>query len=36
MEYIEGETLADRIRKGPLSLDEALKIAIKVAGALDA
>jgi len=36
MEYIEGETLATRIRKGPLSLDGALKIAIEVAGALDA
>src|SRR5215472_4032555 len=36
MEYIEGETLAARIRKGPLSLDEALKIAIEVASALDA
>ena len=35
MEYIEGETLADRIRKGPLSLDETVKIAIEVAGALD-
>jgi serine/threonine protein kinase len=36
MEYIEGETLAARIRKGPLPVDEALKIAIEVAGALDA
>src|SRR5262249_44390507 len=36
MEYIEGETLAARIKKGPLSLNEALKIAIEVAGALDA
>jgi len=36
MEYIDGETLADRIRRGPLSLDEALKIAIEVAGALGA
>jgi eukaryotic-like serine/threonine-protein kinase len=34
MEYLEGETLADRIKKGPLPLDEALKIAIAVAGAL--
>ena len=36
MEYIEGETLATRIRKGPLPFDEAMKIAIEVAGALDA
>jgi len=36
MEYIEGETLAARIKKGPLPLNEALKIAIEVAGALSA
>src|SRR4051812_16232006 len=36
MEYIEGETLAARIRRGPLPLDEAMKIALEVAGALDA
>ena len=36
MEYLEGETLSARIRKGPLSLDEALRIAIAVAGALGA
>jgi Tol biopolymer transport system component len=35
MEYLEGETLADRIRRGPLPLDEALKIAIAVADALE-
>ena len=34
MEYIEGETLAARIKKGALPLDEALRIAIEVAGAL--
>jgi eukaryotic-like serine/threonine-protein kinase len=34
MEYLEGETLSARIKKGPLPLDEALKIAIEVAGAL--
>jgi hypothetical protein len=27
MEYIEGETLAARIDKGPLPLDQALKFA---------
>jgi serine/threonine protein kinase len=35
MEYIEGETLATRIRRGALAFDEALRIAIEVAGALD-
>jgi len=34
MEYLEGETLAARIKRGPLPLDETLKIAIAVAGAL--
>lgn len=36
MEYLEGETLSARIKKGPRPLDEALKIAIAVAGALSA
>src|SRR5262245_46432393 len=36
MEFLEGETLADRISKGPLSMDQALKIGIETAGALDA
>src|ERR1043166_5356868 len=35
MEYLEGETLAQRIARGPLPLDEALKVAIAVADALD-
>lgn len=34
MEYLEGETLSARIKKGPLLVAEALKIAIAVAGAL--
>lgn len=34
MEYVEGETLADRIRRGPLSMDEASKIATEVSEAL--
>jgi Tol biopolymer transport system component len=34
MEFLEGETLAERLRKGPLSLPEILKIGIAVAEAL--
>ncbi len=36
MEFLEGETLADRLSKGALPLDQALKIGIEIAGALDA
>src|SRR5256885_10505422 len=35
MEYLEGETLADKLRRGPLKVDDALKIAIEIADALD-
>ena len=35
MEYLEGETLAARLRKGPLPLDQALRYAIEIADALD-
>src|ERR1051325_549272 len=35
MEYLEGQTLAQRLEKGALPLDEALRIAIEVADALD-
>jgi eukaryotic-like serine/threonine-protein kinase len=35
MEYLEGETLADRLRKGPLPLDQALQYAIEISDALD-
>src|SRR5262249_31548780 len=35
MEYIEGESLADRLAKGPLPLDQALGYAIQIADALD-
>jgi serine/threonine protein kinase len=35
MEYLEGETLAARLEKGPLSLEELLRTAIEIADALD-
>jgi eukaryotic-like serine/threonine-protein kinase len=36
MELIGGETLADRLARGPIALDESLAIARQIAGALDA
>jgi len=36
LELVEGPTLADRIAKGPIPLDEALPIAKQIADALDA
>ena len=35
MEYLEGETLAQRLAKGPLPLDEVLQYAIEMADAID-
>jgi serine/threonine protein kinase len=35
MELIEGPTLADRIRLGPIPIDEALRIAKRIADALE-
>ena len=35
MEYIEGETLTQRLQKGPLPLDQVLRHAIEIADALD-
>jgi Tol biopolymer transport system component len=35
MEFLAGETLAARISRGPLSLDEALDVAVPIADALD-
>jgi serine/threonine protein kinase len=34
MEYLEGETLSHRLRKGALSLEQALKIGIEICDAL--
>jgi serine/threonine protein kinase len=36
LEYWEHETLAERVRRGPIKIDEARKIAIEIAEALDA
>ena len=35
MEYLEGETLATRLMKGPLPLEQVLQYAIEIADALD-
>ncbi len=35
MEYLEGETLADRLRKGPLSPDQLLKFGIEICEGLE-
>jgi Tol biopolymer transport system component len=35
MEHLEGPTLADRLTKGPLPLDQALQTAIEITSALD-
>jgi serine/threonine-protein kinase len=36
MELVEGETLADRLHRGPIALDETLQIARQIAEALEA
>jgi Tol biopolymer transport system component len=35
MEYLEGETLAERLKRGPLPFPELMRAAIQIAGALD-
>ena len=35
MEYLEGDTLVQRLEKGALPLDQALRVAIEIADALD-
>lgn len=35
MEFLEGESLADRLMKGPLPIDQALKLGAEIASALD-
>jgi Tol biopolymer transport system component len=35
LEYLEGETLAERLKKGPLPLDQVLRYAIEISDALD-
>ena len=35
MEFLDGESLADRIAKGPLPIDQVLKVGIEIASALD-
>ena len=35
MEYLEGESLADRLRRGPLPTEQTLKLGIEIADALE-
>jgi serine/threonine protein kinase len=35
MEYVDGQTLAERLLSGPLPIKQALKVAIEIADALD-
>jgi eukaryotic-like serine/threonine-protein kinase len=36
LELVEGETLADRIKAGPIAVEESLKLALQIAEALEA
>jgi len=35
MEFLEGETLTERLKKGPLPLEQVLRYSIEIADALD-
>jgi tetratricopeptide (TPR) repeat protein len=36
MEFLEGETLANRLVRGPLPIEQALRFGVQIAGAMDA
>jgi Tol biopolymer transport system component/tRNA A-37 threonylcarbamoyl transferase component Bud32 len=36
MEFLEGETLADRLARGPIPIDQTLRIGVEILAALDA
>jgi hypothetical protein len=36
LEFLDGETLADRIARGPIPVEESLKLAFQIAEALEA
>ena len=36
LEFVEGETLADRLKRGAIPVEESLEIALQIAGALEA
>src|SRR6516162_7032125 len=36
LEFVEGETLADRIARGPIPVEQAFDIAMQICGALEA
>ena len=35
MEFLEGETLSERLKKGPMSIDEILSVAVEICDALE-
>ncbi len=36
LELVEGETLAERLKRGPIAIEESLKLALQIAEALEA